>query len=349
MGRIAGVSCWPLLRCVEHAALLGGALRRAATATRRLSARRVPGSPERDSPYSSVDSERYSSLVKSVVSSRQRSPNPEALAEEDERIYGPVVKSQTAAATPGDRVPKIFHPFLSGRGTVPAASEPGPPTRVLLERGPGRSAVPSVTRILQQTMSPEQRFHLQRWKKRMVAELGEDGFEEYTKNIFRYGSLFHAAVEDVLASETTGRGADPAEAPGRPAEVEGYMKSISGVMEEVDGVRAIESTVQHGKLNYLGIVDCVARYRGVLCVIEWKTSEKPKPYLSNTYDNPLQVAAYAGALNNDDNYKYQVENGLIVVAYKDGSPAHAHLLHLEQILEYWKRWLVRLEKFTEQT
>lgn len=118
-------------------------------------------------------------------------------------------------------------------------------------------------------------------------------------------------------------------------------------------------------------------YRGVLCVIDWKTSEKPKPILSNTYDNPIQVAAYAGALNSDVNYKYQVscltccwfwmlfawfsftsqhapflplqvENGLIVVAYKDGSPAHAHQLSSELMLEYWKTWLVRLELYSGQ-
>ncbi|KAM4591251.1 mitochondrial genome maintenance exonuclease 1 [Odontesthes bonariensis] len=306
-------------------------------------------SPKRNSPYSSVDSERYSSLVKSVMSSRVSSQTPETLQAEDEHIYGPVVNAQMPTRTQKKRVPKTLHPLLSSEGALETEEpELGTPARISLNRGQGRSFVPSVTRVLQQTLSPEQIFYLERWKRGMISELGEEGFKEYSQNLFRQGRLFHSAVEDILTSGATWTNNNPSETPEYLPEVQGYMESISSVLEDVRAVRAIESTVQHGPLNYLGIVDCVARYRGVLCVIDWKTSEKPKPFLGNTYDNPVQVAAYAGALNNDENYKYQVENGLIVVAYKDGSPAHAHQLNSELLSEYWKTWLLRLEDFTEQ-
>ncbi|XP_072293136.1 mitochondrial genome maintenance exonuclease 1 [Eucyclogobius newberryi] len=308
---------------------------------------------KRLSPYSAVDTERYSSLVKSVMS-RVSSQTPLTIQEEDDHMYGPVIKTPPPITpTRGEeRTPKVLHPLFLERSREEDEQEmepgAGPPTRIHLDRGQGRGAVPSVTRIIQQTMSTEQIFYLERWKRRMVQELGEEGFKAYSQNLFRQGKTFHSALEKTLSSGVKWTDRDPSEMSQFPPEISGYMQSVSHILDDVREVRAIESTVQHHALNYLGIVDCVARYRGVLCVIDWKTSEKPKPFLGNTYDNPIQVAAYAGALNTDANYKYQVENGLIVVAYKDGSPAHAHQLNSELMIDYWKNWLIRLEDFFEK-
>lgn len=306
-------------------------------------------SRKRHSPYSSVDTGRYSSIVKSIMSVRVSSQTPETLENEDEHIYGPVVKARPSSPGPQEKRPKTLHPFLLDKESADLNDlELGPPTRIILNRGQGRGSVPSVTRILQQTLSPDQLFYLERWKRKMIAELGEEGFAQYSQNLFKQGKIFHSILENILSSGSSWESKSPQEKETHPPEVQGYMESVSHILKDIKAVRAIETTVHHNKLNYLGIADCVARYRGVLCVIDWKTSEKPKPFLSNTYDNPIQIAAYTGALNSDPNYKYQVENGLIVVVYKDGSPAHAHCLSSDLMLDYWKSWLIRLEDFNEK-
>lgn len=137
--------------------------------------------PKKNSPYSAVDSERYSSLVKAVMSSRVSSQTPESLQVEDEHIYGPVVKAQKLSR-PEMREPKILHPFLNPEGAL-TTDESGPPVHIQLNRG--KSFAPSVTRILQQTLSTEQLFYLDRWKRRMVAELGEEGFKQYSQSKIR--------------------------------------------------------------------------------------------------------------------------------------------------------------------
>ncbi|XP_043111019.1 mitochondrial genome maintenance exonuclease 1 isoform X2 [Puntigrus tetrazona] len=250
------------------------------------------------SQYSTVDTERYSSLVREVLSLKISSQTPESIEDEDYELYGPIIRSRPPSQQ--SKAPKNLHPLLN---EAKGQSEyvPGPLARITLQRDSNNTSIPSVTRILQNTMPPDQAFYLERWKRRMIAELGEEGFREYSSNLFRQGKLFHAAIEDTFTQDTPAK-----EDHECPEEVSGYIESVSNVLNDITGVRAIESVVHHSALRYLGIVDCVAEYRGSLCVIDWKTSEKPKPFLHQTYDNPLQVAAYIGALNCDHNYNYQI-------------------------------------------
>ncbi|NXK36124.1 MGME1 exonuclease, partial [Piprites chloris] len=280
--------------------------------------------------YEQVDQEKYKNLVYSVTSYKTSTQTPETLFEEDNLLYGPPVKAVT-------KTPKNWVPLINPNKRIPPLnSDSNLPRKITLQK----TKMPSVTHILQQTLSPQQVFYLERWKQKMIVELGKDGFEKYTKNIFLQGELFHSALESILLSEEVA-----IKEKSEDGVISGYLSSVEHVLEDISEVKALESGVHHETLQYLGLVDCVAKYRGQLCVIDWKTSEKPKPLLKNTYDNPLQVAAYIGAINHDANYDFQVRCGLIVVAYKNGSPAHPHFMDPDLCSQYWKKWLLRLEEY----
>ncbi|NXM83871.1 MGME1 exonuclease, partial [Oenanthe oenanthe] len=289
--------------------------------------------------YEQVDQEKYKNLIRSVTSYKTSAQTPETILEEDSLLYGPPAKHGPPVKA-GTKTPKNWVPLINpSKRILPVSSDSNAPMKIGLQR----TKMPSVTRILQQTLSPQQVFYLERWKQKMIEELGKEGFEEYTKNLFLQGELFHSALESLFLSEEAS-----ARDQGEDDAVAGYLSSVEHVLEDISDVKALESGVLHETLQYLGLVDCVAKYRGQLCVIDWKTSEKPKPFLENTYDNPLQVAAYIGAINHDANYDFQVCCGLIVVAYKNGSPAHPHFMDPDLCSQYWNKWLLRLEKYMDK-
>ncbi|XP_015263339.1 PREDICTED: mitochondrial genome maintenance exonuclease 1 [Gekko japonicus] len=295
---------------------------------------------KKTSEYECVDQEKYGDLVRCVTSFKDSSQTPESLFEEDNRLYGPVSKRKHLAKEADPRIPGNWVPLMNpAKNSLLQEASLRPPLRIGLER----HKMASVTTVLQQTVPLEQAFFLERWKRKMILELGQEGFAEYTKDIFQQGKLFHAAVEELLLAEE-----NPVQDQEEHSSTSSYLASIQHVLQDVSGVRALESAVQHENLRYQGLVDCVAEYRGTLCVIDWKTSGKPKPLLRNTFDNPLQIAAYVGAVNHDARYDFQVDCGLLVVAYKDGSPAHAHLMDPELCSQYWNKWLLRLEEFREK-
>lgn len=56
-------------------------------------------------------------------------------------------------------------------------------------------------------------------------------------------------------------------------------------------------------------MQCIFTFcRSIPVIIDWKLSDKPKRDLKDTYDAPVQITAYIGALNHDPNYQWGVSN-----------------------------------------
>ena len=130
-----------------------------------------------------------------------------------------------------------------------------------------------------------------------------------------------------------------------------HLKSISPVIEKFHRpALALESQVIHPTLNYVGYFDGLAVHTPSkkVTLIDWKTSKKDKLTLAATFDAPIQIAAYAGALNYDERYPYQVENALIGVVYNDGKMAT--LIHMDkyQLVKHWLIWLDRLKLYQKR-
>uniref|UniRef100_A0A8D0EG30 Mitochondrial genome maintenance exonuclease 1 n=1 Tax=Salvator merianae TaxID=96440 RepID=A0A8D0EG30_SALMN len=287
--------------------------------------------------YDEPGQEKYRRSIHCLSSCKGGSESLQSLQEEDNVLYGPESKPSAEIKS---KLNGMCFPLINPiKSSLTEKTVQGKPLKISLKR----NNLASISAVLQQTVPLKQAFYLERWKQRMILELGNDGFAEYTKKLFEQGKLFHSALENLLLNEETSlKGQE------EDSSVSGALASVQHVLQDVTGVRVLESAVQHENLHYRGIVDCVAKYRGTLCVIEWKTSEKSKPFLQNTFDSPLQLAAYVGAINHDENYNFQVGCGLLVVAYKDGSPAHPHYIDTELCSQYWNKWLIRLEEYKEK-
>ncbi|XP_062621877.1 mitochondrial genome maintenance exonuclease 1-like [Saccostrea cucullata] len=198
---------------------------------------------------------------------------------------------------------------------------------------------PAVTKILSATQTDYQKYVLEQWRLRRVEELGIQGFEEYQKETFAKGHKLHYSIQQKLMEE---------EVEITP-NIEGYWRSLQLVLPAIEQVFTQEDYVNHPHLHYRGIFDCIAVYRGSPCVIDWKTSSKPKPTLRDTYDYPLQMVAYLGALSHSD---YLVQKGIpqvssaaLVVVYDNGDPADIHYLDSVKCQNYWRKWLDKLHQY----
>ncbi|XP_047473279.1 uncharacterized protein LOC125028045 [Penaeus chinensis] len=206
----------------------------------------------------------------------------------------------------------------------------------------GYQRLPSVRKILDATMPLPNRIALEKWKAKMIKELGEEGFNKYRQELLDRGKLLHGCIQSELSGMTLSSDQTLA--------VSGFWTSVRHVIPNVSDVQVLESRIIHPYLYYQGAVDCVGSYKGMPILIEWKTSGKPKLSVKSMFDDPLQVVAYLGALNFDGNYRLQqpIESAMLVVAYETGLPAHIHILNKNDCEHYWRMWCTRLSQFWSQ-
>ncbi|WP_448598111.1 PD-(D/E)XK nuclease family protein [Thermoleptolyngbya sp.] len=202
----------------------------------------------------------------------------------------------------------------------------------------GRS-LPSVSTILNATKPPEAREALARWRDR----LGTEEAGRIATAASRRGSQTHAHIRRYLAGEN----------PTCPDAVRPYWESLEPIVAEIQDVRLLEASVFHYDLGYAGKVDCVASYRGIPCVLDWKTGDsrinpcgnRPQGSIERLYDGPLQLAAYCGAVNH---YyaaeKIHIRQAMLVRAVPH-QPAEVFWFEPEAIAQYWSQWQRRVAEY----
>nr|CAB3263814.1 mitochondrial genome maintenance exonuclease 1 [Phallusia mammillata] len=198
--------------------------------------------------------------------------------------------------------------------------------------------LPGVTRVLGATKPVEVTLRLLAWKKKMISELGEAGFAKMQQETLDAGKFCHKSIEDYLNGV-------PLKDICVESSAENLWESVLPHLNDITDVRKVEQRVEHPILGYKGYVDCVAKYRNEWCLIDWKTSKKVKRNLEDCYDDPLQIAAYAGALNVKSPVQDQIRSGLIVKIYYDRSAATAFNLNSFALEFYWEQWLRRLAQY----
>lgn len=191
--------------------------------------------------------------------------------------------------------------------------------------------LPSVTTILNATKPQEDRDRLASWRQRV----GDDQANRISGTASRRGTQTHKQIQRYLLGEDA-----PCPDASRP-----YWESIEPVLQDINTVRLIESPVFHYELRYAGRVDCVASYKGIPCVCEWKTADKPKGSISRLYEYPLQLTAYLGAVNKYyKEYDVKVDHALLIVAIPE-MPAEVFWFESAAMTDYWQQWEQRVAEY----
>lgn len=127
-----------------------------------------------------------------------------------------------------------------------------------------------------------------------------------------------------------------------PDDLRPYWKSLQPSLRRLDHCQMTERFVWHREQRYAGTLDAVARYKGVLSLVDFKTTGNLGYLPSRMHEYSLQLVAYAHALH--DTHGLAVEQAVLIVAHPDGA-AQEHVLPAAAFPTLWAEWQRRCKAF----
>lgn len=164
------------------------------------------------------------------------------------------------------------------------------------------------------------------WRKRV----GEDVAEKKTRRATSRGTDAHTLIEYWLKNESL---------PTVQPLSEMLFKIAKPALARIDNIHSLEGALYSRYLGIAGTVDCIAEFDGELAIIDFKTSEKPKPrkWIDGYF---VQCCAYACMLH--ELTGLSVKKFVIIMACENGD---VEIYEERDKAKYLKILVEYIEKF----
>lgn len=138
--------------------------------------------------------------------------------------------------------------------------------------------------------------------------------KEIGGNSMEMGNIVHKLAEEYLSNETVN---EPTSKIEEIDPMDLFLPLSLHLMEHVDNVHGLEVPIYSDDLQLAGTADCVGEYDGVLSIIDFKNSRKPKTKSQcKSKDYFIQLCAYGKMWEFCTGQK--IEQGVILVISWDG-------------------------------
>jgi len=192
---------------------------------------------------------------------------------------------------------------------------------------PSGEILPSITTVL----SVQNKSGLDAWRKRV----GEEEANRVMNQASLRDTAVHQLAEDYVNNEKDWKkGAMPANL--------FTFNTIKPLLDKhLNNVWIQEAPLYSERLSVAGRVDCIAEWDGVLSIIDYKTSKRPKPrkYVESYF---IQEAAYAAMFL--ERTGVPIKQIVTVIAVDDNEPQ----VYIEKAIDHLHKFVELRKKFKEQ-